>query len=200
MSAKPKVLLFDLGGVVIDIDFAKVFAVWAKHAGCDIAHIRSRFRLDDPYKAHETGRITGAEFFASLRASLEIDLTDDQFLEGWNAIFVGEIQGMARLLKSAAQHFPLYAFSNTNEIHRQYMVSSFAPILGNFGKIYISSEMGLRKPDPAAFLYVAKDLGMSPGNILFFDDTRENVKAALACGLDAVWVRTLKDVIDARIT
>ena len=200
MSAKPKVLLFDLGGVVIDIDFAKVFAVWAKYASCDIAHIRSRFRMDDRYKAHETGQINGSEFFAGLRTSLEIDLTDDQFLEGWNAIFVGEVQGMARLLKSAAHHFPLFAFSNTNEIHRQKMFSTFAPILGNFGKIFISSDIGLRKPDPAAFLYVAKDLGLPPSNILFFDDTQENVKGAQACGLDAVWVRSLKDVIDARIT
>ena len=200
MSAKPKVLLFDLGGVVIDIDFAKVFAVWAHYAGCDIAHIRSRFRMDDGYKAHETGKISGGEFFAGLRRTLEIDITDQQFLEGWNSIFLGEVNGMARLLKSAAYHFPLYAFSNTNEIHRHHMFAHFGDILKNFTKVYISSDMGVRKPDAAAFDYVLRDLRRSAHEILFFDDTQENVDGAKSCGLQAIRVKSIKDIVDARIT
>ena len=200
MSATAKVLLFDLGGVVIDIDFSRIFAHWAKDAGCDMTQIRSRFRMDDLYKAHEMGQISEAEYFAGLRRNLDVDLTDDQFRQGWNAVFVGEVTGMARLLKSAAQHFPLYAFTNTNRTHWDFMTSHYGEILNNFKKIYASQELGLRKPDPAAFQYVAKDLKVSPHQILFFDDTPENVKGAQAYGLQAVRVASIKDVMDARIT
>ena len=107
---------------------------------------------------------------------------------------------MARLLKSAAFHFPLYAFSNTNEIHRQHMFAHFGDIFKNFTKIFISSEMGVRKPDPESFDYVLKDLKRQPHEILFFDDTQENVDGAKACGLQAIRVKSIKDIIDARIT
>jgi putative hydrolase of the HAD superfamily len=69
-------LLFDLGRVVIDIDFDKALACWAGHAGCEPAHLVGRFARDEIYQRHETGSIDDAEFFASLRTSLGIDLSD----------------------------------------------------------------------------------------------------------------------------
>src|ERR1700709_1529222 len=110
-------LLFDLGRVVLDIDFNKTLACWAGHAGCEPEQLFGRFRCDDNYRRHETGEIGDAEFFAGLRASLGLDLTDAQFLEGWNAIFAGEMPGIAALLARAARRLPLYAFSNTNRAH-----------------------------------------------------------------------------------
>ena len=107
-------LLFDLGRVVLDINFDKVLAVWAGHAGCAPADLAGRFVVDDNFKRHETGKIEDAALFASLRGSLGIGITDDQFLEGWNAIFAGEMPGIAPLLARAAKRMPLYAFSNTN--------------------------------------------------------------------------------------
>ena len=92
------VLLFDLGRVVLDISFDQVMTNWAGHAGCAPADLAGRFVVNDSFKHHETGRIDDAAFFASLRQSLGIGITDAQFLEGWNAIFTGEMPGIAPLL------------------------------------------------------------------------------------------------------
>jgi putative hydrolase of the HAD superfamily len=111
------VLLFDLGRVVLDINFDSVMANWAGHAGCEPDDLARRFVVDDSFRHHEIGRIDDAAFFASLRQSLGIGITDAQFLEGWNSIFAGEMPGIAPLLANAAKRMPLYAFSNTNPAH-----------------------------------------------------------------------------------
>src|SRR3954451_16708194 len=110
-------LLFDLGRVVLDIDFSRALACWAGHAGCEPEHLIGRFSIDDTYKRHERGEMSDSEFFAGLRTSLGIDASDAQFLEGWNAIFAGEMPNIAPLLARAARRLPLYAFSNTNRAH-----------------------------------------------------------------------------------
>ena len=88
-------LLFDLGRVVIDIDFGKAIACWAGHAGCDPSDIVARFVRGETYRQHELGRISDAAYFDSLRTGLGIGLSDAQLLEGWNAIFAGEMPGIA---------------------------------------------------------------------------------------------------------
>lgn len=190
-------LLFDLGRVVLDIDFHKTFACWAGHAGCDPAQFAGRFTRDDIYQRHETGEISDAEFFASLRASLGIGISDAQFLEGWNAIFAGEMPGIAPLLARAAQRLPLYAFSNTNGAHVEHFSAVYADVLGHFREMFLSSSIGLRKPDAEAFDHVVKAIGMPAGRIVFFDDLAENIEGARACGLKAVHVASPDDVAEA---
>src|SRR6187431_257454 len=172
------VLLFDLGRVVLDISFDTVMANWAGHAGCEPADLAGRFVVNDSFKHHETGRIDDAAFFAGLRQSLGIDLTDAQFLEGWNAIFTGEMPGIAPLLASAAKRMPLYAFSNTNPAHVAHFSQAYAGVLGHFREIFLSSSIGLRKPDAEAYDHVIKAIGVPAPRIVFFDDLIENVEAA----------------------
>jgi putative hydrolase of the HAD superfamily len=190
-------LLFDLGRVVIDIDFDKTLACWAAHAGCEPADLRLRFARDEIYRRHETGEISDAEFFAGLRASLGIGISDTQFLEGWNAIFVGDMPGIAALLARASQRLPLYAFSNTNGAHVDYFSKAHADVLGHFREIFLSSAIGLRKPDAAAYDHVVKAIGLPAERIVFFDDLAENIAGARACGLTAVHVTSPGDVAEA---
>lgn len=190
-------LLFDLGRVVLDIDFSRAVACWARHAGCDPAHLVARFAHDQAYRDHETGKITDEAYFACLRASLGIDISDTHFLEGWNAIFAGAMPDIARLLTRAGERLPLYAFSNTNQPHVEYFSTAYADVLGHFREVYLSSSIGLRKPDAAAFEHVVKAIGVPASRIVFFDDVAENIEGARACGLSAVHVRSSKDIADA---
>ena len=190
-------LLFDLGRVVIDIDINKTLACWAGHAGCEPADLVGRFSPDQTFKRHETGEISDAEFFASLRASLGIKLSDAQFLDGWNAIFVGEMPGMAQLLARAAKRLPLYLFSNTNGAHIEHFSPRYAALLGHFRKIFLSSAIGLRKPDAKAYDHVVQAIGVPASRIVFFDDLAENIVCARARGLKAVHVTSTADIADA---
>jgi len=191
------VLLFDLGRVVLDIDFGKVTTIWAGHAGCAPADLAGRFARDDIYQRHERGEISDAEFFESLRASLGIGISDAQFLEGWNAIFAGEMPGIAALLARAEQRLPLYAFSNTNSAHVEHFSQAYAPLLGHFREMYLSSAIGLRKPDAAAYDHVVKAIGVPAQRIVFFDDLAENIEGARRRGLTAVHVTSPDDVAKA---
>ena len=190
-------LLFDLGRVVLDIDFNKTLACWAAHAGCQPAHLVGRFTRGEIYQRHERGEIGDAEFFAALRTSLGVEMTDDQFLEGWNAIFAGEMPGIAPLLARAARRMPLYAFSNTNGAHVEHFSQAYADVLGHFRELFLSSTIGLRKPDAAAYDHVVKAIGAPPKRIVFFDDLAENIEGARARGLTAVHVRSPDDVAEA---
>jgi FMN phosphatase YigB (HAD superfamily) len=191
------VLLFDIGRVVLDIDFGKVMSVWAGHAGCAPSDFASRFVVDDNFRRHETGAIDDAAFFESLRASLGIPLTDAQFLEGWNAIFTGEMADIAPLLARAAKRMPLYAFSNTNPAHVAHFSKAYADVLGHFRKIFLSSSIGLRKPDAEAYDHVVRAIGVPASRILFFDDSAANIEGARTRGLAAIHVTSTDDVAKA---
>jgi glucose-1-phosphatase len=132
-----------------------------------------------------------------LRASLGIDLSDAQFLEGWNAIFNGEIAGISGLLARAAKHLPLYAFSNTNRPHVEHFSTHYAGVLGHFREIFLSSAIGLRKPDAAAYDHVVKAIGVPANRIVFFDDLAANIEGARSRGLTAVHVTSPDDVAGA---
>jgi putative hydrolase of the HAD superfamily len=190
-------LLFDLGRVVINIDFNQTLTRWAGHAGRTQADLSGRFGPDETFRRHETGEASDAEFFAALRETLGVELSDAQFLEGWNAIFAGEVPGMNALLARAASKLPLYAFSNTNRAHIEHFSTAFADILGHFRQIFLSSTIGLRKPDAAAYDHVVKAIGLPAERIVFFDDLAENIEGARMRGLTAVHVTSPDDVARA---
>ncbi|KRQ03490.1 HAD-IA family hydrolase [Bradyrhizobium manausense] len=187
-------LLFDLGRVVLDIDFSKAIACWAGHAGCEPEAIVARYVRDEAYRLHEVGKISDEDYFSSLRSSLGISISDVQFLEGWNAIFAGEMPGIAELLPRAARQMPVYAFSNTNRPHVDYFSREYADVLGHFRELYLSSSIGLRKPDAEAFDHVVAAMGVPASRIVFFDDLAENIEGARARGLTTVHVTSHHDV------
>ncbi len=191
---RPEAIIFDLGGVIIDVDFRRVFEAWAQAAGIDAGPLHRRFEADEIYQRHERGQISAAEFFDHQRSQYDLPLTDQQFLDGWNAIFGGEIRGIEPLIRRATRIAPCYVFSNTNAAHQAYWEPALADTLKHFERIFVSNELGERKPDASAFLKVCASVGVAPGDALFFDDTDENLDGARRVGLHAVKVSGVKDV------
>jgi putative hydrolase of the HAD superfamily len=191
-------LLFDLGRVIIELDTERMHARWAELAGMSAAEMRERVAdrvsASEAFRKHERGEIDDAEFFAHLRSALEVELTDEQLADGWNAIFVGEMPGIRSVLARIDGRLPLYVLSNTNAMHQACWSVRFADVLARFRKIYVSHDMGARKPEPEAFKAVVTDMGVAPERVLFFDDIADNVAGAEACGLQAVHVRSAADV------
>jgi glucose-1-phosphatase len=198
MGERIEALLFDLGRVIIDIDTACVHARWAELSGVPVADIerRSRERVagSEAFHRYERGQISDAEFFAHVRRALDVDLTDAQIEDGWNNIFVGEIAGIRPVLARAQLSLPLYGFSNTNAAHQACWSARYSDLLAPFRKIYVSNELGARKPEGAAFQAVAADMGLAPQRILFFDDMAANIAGAEASGLRAVPVTAVADI------
>ncbi len=186
--------LFDFGGVLVEIDFGQVLAHWAGSARVDAAALQARFRMDDFYVQHEIGRIDAGEYFASLRERLGIDISDADFAAGWDTVFVREIPGIRSVVQAAARERPLYLFSNTNVSHHRFWASQYADLLAPFRRIFVSNELGKRKPAPEAFHAVAQAIDVPPERILFFDDTLDNVNGALAVGMQAVHVKSVADI------
>ena len=190
-------LLFDLGGVLIDIDFRRALRNWAAISSLSFEELQEAFHHDLPYQRHETGELGAKEYFDCLRVRLKLDGSDRQIAAGWNSIFVGEIAETVEAVRKARAHYPCYVFTNSNPTHQAAWRCRFPDVVAAFDRVFVSSEIGLRKPERAAFAFVAREIGVAAGSILFFDDLLENVSGALDAGLLAVHVRGPADVQDA---
>ena len=190
-----RALVFDLGNVLVEIDFSRVLSVWAGYAGLEIEELSPRFSLQNKYhERFERGEISSLDFFKGMRESLRIDITDEQFLEGWNSVFVGEVEGIYDAVTLASNQYPLYVFSNTNAPHQIIWRDLCPKLLSKFQNIFVSCELGWRKPEKEAFYAVAKAIGKPIHQILFFDDSPENVAIASRLGMQIVEVKSVQDV------
>lgn len=187
-------LLFDLGGVMIDIDFERIFSRWARLSTLTGAQIRERFAVDTAYLAYERGQLDSSAYFNHLRRLLELDACDEDIACGWNAIFVAEITEAVTMVHGARARLPCFAFTNTNPVHQASWSSQFPAVVAAFDDIFVSSELGVRKPEQRAFETVVQKIGVDPASVLFFDDLPQNVAGAEALGIRAVQVRSPQDI------
>ena len=186
--------MFDLGGVVFHVDFTKAFLHWAECARVPARVLASRYCVDVRYEQHERGQIEADAYFDSLREMLDIAISNEEFTAGWNSVFDDELPGLGELLSSLSTRIPIYAFSNTNFLHQAVWMERYAETLSSFREVFTSCDLGLRKPERTAFERVAAKMNVSLEEIMFFDDTRENVDGARICGMNAVHVRSVDDI------
>ena len=196
-AARVEALVYDMGNVLVEIDFDRVMARWAELAGVPVEEVARRFLPGLAYKSHERGQLDAAGYYASLRQDLGLALDDAALADGWNAVFGEPIEPTLEAVRLLAPRMPQYLFSNTNAAHHAYWSRRYerelAPLRGQF----VSHLMGSRKPDRDAFEHVAREIGVPIERVLFFDDLLENVEGARAAGMQAVHVRSPADVAEA---
>lgn len=190
----PQLLLFDLGGVLIDFDFKRTLAEWSRYSTLPLAELQQAFHFDEQYQQYERGAISLEEYFVHVAATLKLDATHAQIEAGWNDIFVGEIVETRQLVEHMRRLMPCHAFTNTNASHMDCWMRLYPGVAQAFDSIFASHQIGLRKPERAAFEHICNALAVAPEAILFFDDLLENVEAARAAGLQGVHVRSPQDV------
>jgi len=194
---QPLALLFDLGGVVIDIDFRRAFSAWQPNSALSLEEIAEAFKFDLPYQRHERGEIPASVYYDHLASMLQMKNDHVHIARGWNSIFVREISETTAMIRGVRSRIPCYAFTNTNAAHAVAWSRMFPAVVQSFDHIFASHEMGLRKPERAAFDHIGQELGLAAETILFFDDLPENVRGASEAGLQAVHVRSPVDVRNA---
>lgn len=191
-----EVVLFDLGGVVFEFDWAKAIAHWSHASGLAPTFISARFSQGGDYERFERGELTADEYFAILDHELGTGIGNDQIAQGWNAIFGELIPGITEVITAVkTSPYRLAALSNTNAAHAATFGERYAAALGDIGRILASHELGARKPERRCFAEACARLGSAPERVMFFDDACANVEAARDFGIQAVHVGGIADVL-----
>jgi putative hydrolase of the HAD superfamily len=193
--AAVKNLIFDLGNVLYDIDFKKMNAAFTS---IGIEGIDQHFTLNKSHKLFldlEMGFVNEQEFYEGVRALVNLPLTNEQIQFAWNALLVGFRKNSIDWIKQNNTQYNTYLYSNTNQIHHDYFIAEFESKLANypfvslFKKPYYSHEMGMRKPDPASFIYILEKEGLLAAETLFIDDNEPNILAAASVGLQVLHLK-----------
>ncbi len=193
-APKPQALVFDLGNVLIEIDFMRCVRYWSRRARVHSAQIITRFRMDRHYEAFERGHLSPEAYFGILRRQLGIQLDDAEMAAGWNRIILDEKPGIRACMLQLKRHVPLYILTNTNTVHAAEWGARHLSLLEHFDQVFVSSLMGCRKPDAAAYQFVLTHIGVPADEVLFLDDTLENVQGAAAAGMQAVHAQRPEDI------
>lgn len=177
------VFIFDVGGVFVRHDNALLYD---RLAACCSDPVAARPALEAGLAAPElgTGRLGVGGFHARLVSELGFAKPYDEFLSLWSSHF-SEEPGMAALIRDLAARRRVVLFSNTNAAHWAHVTAHY-PALGRAHACYLSHELGLVKPDPAAFRRVLELEAIGAADAVFVDDRADNVAAATALGMRGV--------------
>ena len=104
-----RALLFDLGGVVIEIDFDRVLKRWEGISALSFDELKAKFQFDVAYEQHERGEIDAVAYFAHLRDILQLAGSDYEIAAGWNSVFVSDLPTVRAVIAAAREHVPTFA-------------------------------------------------------------------------------------------
>jgi putative hydrolase of the HAD superfamily len=184
-------IILDLGGVLIDVDYAASARAFAQLGFSGFGELYSKSKQDGLFDRFETGTISPAQFRDRIRQLSRLHLTDAQIDACWNAMLGPVPQGRITLVKHLKERYEVLLLSNTNAIHvpafeaivaRENGITDFK---GLFDGAYFSCELGMRKPDAAIFDHVLSLHGADPKRTLFIDDSIQHVEGARKAGLHA---------------
>ncbi|MHA4844651.1 HAD family hydrolase [Flavitalea antarctica] len=197
-----KNIIFDLGGVIINLDFSAAEKAFTALGFEDFKNMFGSGNVTSFIKDYEVGLIDDDQFVNEIHKIAKKKNGDDVAIAAWNAMLLDFPPERIEYLKELKKKYRLFLFSNTNSIHLKSFRQTFSNAFENsvfdelFEKTYYSHEIKLRKPTKESFEFVVEDAGLNPAETLFVDDMLANVEGARAAGLQAVQVTPGKSILD----
>jgi putative hydrolase of the HAD superfamily len=195
-----KNIIFDLGGVIINLDIPKTIAEFNKLSQKPFESIYTQLQQTPIFDLFDKWQINETEFFAEIKKHLTTPITNKQMLDAWNAMLLDFPIHRLEMLNELKKKYRLFLLSNTNETHitcfeealyAQHRYKNLEPF---FEKVYYSCRINMRKPDSDIFEYVLHENGLIASETIFIDDSPQHVEGALKTGIKAHLLAKEKDV------
>ncbi|QBC00635.1 glucose-1-phosphatase [Enterobacter cloacae] len=181
--------IFDLGNVIVDIDFNRVLGAWSDFSRVPLATLKQSFVMSETFHQHERGEISDEEFAERFCHELDLPLSYEQFSHGWQAVFVAIRPEVTNIMhKLREQGHRVVVLSNTNRLHTTFWPEEYPEVKAAADKIYLSQEMGMRKPEARIYQAVLQAEGYTAGDAVFFDDNVDNIEGANQLGITSILV------------
>lgn len=192
MKMNFKALLLDLGGVLIDIDYHATEKAFEKLGVADFKERYTQFTQNELFDSFECGEISPQHFVNLLLPFTAPGTSPNQVVAAWNAMIGAFPKDKIKLLDRIHGEFPIYMLSNTNELHWVPVENAWKKVSDQamatyFQKIFLSHQIGKRKPTPATFSWVCEQMGFSPEEVLFIDDSPQHIEGAQIAGLQTFY-------------
>ena len=185
-----EVVLFDLGNVLYEINLERAKAAMAallSSGGTVVAPGTQHYPLELIF-AFERGELSPAGLRQELRQRFALQQSDEELDAVWHTILEAPFPGAHALVERVSRRYRTALLSNTNVLHIEHLKPSMEPAFQHMERLFLSYEMGLRKPDAAIYQQALREMGVPPQRALFADDMAQNVEAAQALGMQAVHV------------
>lgn len=194
-----KIILFDLGNVVFQLHINRSLEFFSKILNKpkiihDLSPVPEKL-----YNQFEKGFIHHSIIRKALEKRWQTNISDSVFINGLNQEIGEPFPCMKNFLSNYSKKIPSFVLSNTNEIHMQFIYTTYPNLMKNFKKIFTSFELHLRKPEPEIYHKIVKEIQLRPKEILFLDDKKENIESASEVGMQVEWIedpRRLKKVLN----
>jgi putative hydrolase of the HAD superfamily len=191
---KIKTIIFDLGGVIINLYVEKTISAFAQLSGLSEKEVEEAYLSADVFKQYEKGLISDDEFRQSLRSSFNLKATDDEIDHAWNSM-LGEIPGdRIESIKNLRQNYKCIVLSNTNAIHEKAfhkILSASFPyqhLSDLFHEVYFSHDLNQRKPNLEIYQNVLNLSQTQSTDALFMDDGQVNLDSAAEMGIHTLHI------------
>lgn len=184
-------IIFDLGGVVLNLDYQLTENAFVAIGLSDFKSVYSQLTQTDLFDRFERGEISGFHFINRILDQLPAGCNANQVVHAWNAMVLDFPIGRLDWLLQLKKERRIFLLSNTNELHIDAVKRALKKAVGHdrledfFETVYLSHEMGMRKPDPAIFLKVCELEGLNPTTTVFVDDSPQHVEGAKNAGLQS---------------
>jgi HAD superfamily hydrolase (TIGR01549 family) len=187
-SMKYEAIIFDLGGVIINLDYQRTIHAFHLLGADDFQQLYTQASQSSVFDDYETGKISSQHFINKLLDFLPSGTTPNKVVAAWNEMILDVPIQKIELLDHLKSQLPIFLLSNTNEIHmdkvrREWKKSTSQSMESSFHQIYLSYQMGMRKPDQDIFQKVCADHDLDPSKTLFIDDSIQHIDGARSIGL-----------------